>query len=198
LKTPGPIQIVKDVQLNDEVAGALLTYLNPVFSKAVQVSGVANFESEKLAIPLAGGTKNDIEIAGTVSMKKLRLETSDLLGQILSVAGLSGRGVDITIQPTKFVLQKGFLRYDNMEMDVGENPVNFGGVIGLDKSLNMSVTLPYTDEGKRVKVGEKVEGERISLPLKGTVDKPELDVDRLLEDQLKRRLMKELEGVLKK
>jgi hypothetical protein len=198
LKTPGTLQIIKDVQINDEMAKELLRYLNPVFANAVRVSGAANFECEKLALPLAGGDKNDIEVAGTVSMKKVRLETSDLLGQILTAAGLSGRGVDITIQPTKFLLQKGFLRYDNMQMDIGENPVNFRGVIGLDKSLNMSVALPYTDEGKTVKVGEKVEGERISLPLKGTVDKPELDVGRLLEEQLQRRLMKELEGVLKK
>jgi hypothetical protein len=198
LKTPGTIQIVKDVQINDEVARELLTYLNPVFAKAVRVSGVANFECEKLAIPLASGTKNDIEVAGTISMNQLRLETSDLLGQILSVGGLSGRGVDITIHPTRFVLQRGFLRYDDMQMDVGNNPVNFRGVIGLDKSLNMSVTLPYTDEGRTARVGKEVKGERISLPLKGTVDKPELDLGKLLEEQLKRRLIKELEDAIKK
>jgi hypothetical protein len=85
-----------------------------------------------------------------------------------------------------------------MQMDVGDNPVNFRGVIGLDKSLNMSVTLPYTTAGKTARVGKEVEGERISLPLKGTVDKPELDLGKLLEEQLKRRLIKELEGALKK
>lgn len=202
LKTPGPIQIVKDVQINDEVARELLTYLNPVFANVVKVSGVVNFECEKLAIPLAGATKNDIEVIGTVSIKELRLEASDLLGQILSAAGLSGRGVDITIHPTKFILQNGFLRYDDMQMDIGDNPVNFKGVVGLDKSLNMSVTLPYTTAGKTARVGKEVEGVRISLPLRGTIDKPKLDLGKLLEGQLKQqlqeRLMKELEGALKK
>jgi hypothetical protein len=198
LKTPGPLQIVKDVQINDEVARALLTYLNPVFANAVRVSGTANFECEKLAIPLAGATKRDMEVIGTVSMQKLRLETSDLLGQILSTAGVSGRGVDITIHPTKFILQNGFLRYDDMQMDVGDNPVNFRGVIGLDKSLNMSVTLPYTTEGRTARVGKEAEGERISLPLKGTIDKPELDLGKLLEEQLKRRLIQELEKAITK
>jgi hypothetical protein len=202
LKTPGPIQIVKDVQINDEVARELLMYLNPVFSNAVRVNGVANFQCERLSIPLTGGDKKDIEVVGTISLNKLRLETSDLLGQILSVAGVSGRGVDITIHPTRFILQDGFLRYDDMQMDVGDNPFNFHGVIGLNKSLNMTVTLPYTTAGKTARVGKEVEGERISLPLKGTVDKPELDVGKLLEEQLKQqlqeRLLKELEGVLKK
>jgi hypothetical protein len=204
LKTPGPIQIVKDIQINDEMARGLLTYLNPVFANAVEVNGVANFECEKLAIPLAGGTKDDIEVIGTISIKGLRLEASDLLGQILSAAGVSGRGLDITIHPTRFVLQNGFLRYDDMQMDVGDNPVNFRGVIGLDKSLDMTVILPYTTAGRTARVGKEVEGARISLPLRGTVDKPKLDFDlgKLLEGQLKQqlqeRLMKELEGVLKK
>jgi hypothetical protein len=202
LKTPGPIYVLKDVQINDEVARGLLPYLNPVFGNAARVSGTANFECEKLAIPLAGGTKNDIEVAGVISMNRLRLETSDLLGQILSAAGVSGRGVDITIHPTRFILRSGLLKYDDMQMDVGDNPVNFRGVIGLDKSLDMTVTLPYTTAGKTARVGKEVEGARISLPLRGTVNKPELDLGRLLEGQLRQqlqeRLMKELEGVLKK
>jgi hypothetical protein len=198
LRTPGPIQILKDIQINDEAARGILPYLNPVFGNAAKASGTANFECEKLAIPLAGGTKNDIDVAGVVSMKNLRLESSDLLGQILSVAGLSGSGVEITIHPTKFIVQDGFLRYDDMQMDVGDNPVNFRGVIGLDKSLDMTVTLPYTDAGRTARVGKEVEGERISLPLKGTVDKPELDFGKLLEDQLKQRLIKELEKAMTK
>jgi hypothetical protein len=212
LKMSGPIQVVKDVQINEGVARRLLMYLNPVFANAVKVSGTANFECERLAIPLADGTKNDIEIIGTISIKGLRLKTSDLLGQILSVAGVSWRGVDITIHPTRFILQNGFLRYDDMQMDVGDNPVNFGGVIGLDKSLNMTVTLPYTTAGRTARIGKEVEprpsrrsegeGVRISLPLRGTIDKTELDLGKLLEEQLKQqlreRLREELEGLFEK
>ena len=202
LKTPGPMQIVKDIQINERVARGLLMYLNPVFANAVKTSGVANFECERLAIPLAGATKGDIEAVGTISIRKLRLEASDLLGQILSVAGVSWRGVDITIHPTRFILQNGFLRYDDMQMDIGDNPVNFGGVIGLDKSLNMTVTLPYTTAGVTARVGKEVEGVRISLPLRGTIDKPELDLGKLLEEQLrqqlKERLREEIESLFKK
>jgi len=198
LKTPGPIQIVKDVQVNDEMAGELLAYLNPVFANSVRVSGVANFQCEKLAIPLAGVTKNDMEVIGTISITQLRMEAGDLLGQILSVGGASAQGVDITIHPTKFILQNGFLKYDDMQMDVGDNPVNFAGVIGLDKSLNMTVTLPYTTAGRTARVGKEFEGQRIALALRGTVDKPKLDLGRLLEDQLKQRLMQELGNALRK
>jgi hypothetical protein len=192
LKTPGPIQVVKDVQIDDETTKRLLMYLNPVFADAVNVSGVANLECERLAIPLAGATKNDIEIVGTVSINELRLQASELLGQILSVAGGRVGGQVITVRPTKFTVRDGSVKYDDMQMDVGNNPVNFKGVIGLDKSLNMTVTLPYTYEGRTVRVGQADTGDRVSVPLKGTLDKPELDLGRMLQEQLLERGLREL------
>ncbi len=201
LKTPQPIQIIKNVQINDKTTRKLLMYLNPVFANTVNVSGVANFNCERLAIPLAGDSKNDIEVVGTISIDQLRLQGSGLLSQILSAAGTSAQGKDITIHPTSFALQGGFLRYDDMQMDVGSNPINFHGVIGLDKSLNMKVILPYTTSGTTARVGQETEGQRISLSLRGTTDHPELDVGKLLEEQIKEKLQEKLreglEGLLK-
>lgn len=188
LKTPGPIDIIKDVKIYDETGEELLKYLNPIFASAFNIRGVANFRCDKLAIPLANASRNDLEIIGTVSIKKMRMESSDLLSQILSFIGAGTGNQDITVHPTKFVLHEGFLRYDNMQIDVGNNPINFKGVIGLDKSLNMTVTLPYTLRGRTTRTGEEPDGERITLVLKGTVDKPELDLGKLLEDQLKKQL----------
>ena len=182
LKTTEPIQIVKDIQINNEMARKLLKYVNPVFANAVNVSGVANFHCERLAIPLEKGNKNDIEVIGTISANKVRFEGSDLLGQMLSLAGGNVRGQDCTIHPTRFTLQNGQLKYEDMQLDIGDNPVNFKGVIGLDKRLNMTVTLPYTLGGRTARVGEKTD-DRISLPLRGTIDNPELDLGKLLEEQ---------------
>jgi hypothetical protein len=182
LKTTKPIQIVKDIQINNEMARKLLKYVNPVFANAVNVSGVVNFHCERLAIPLKKVNKNDIEVIGTISANKILLQGSDLLGQMLSLAGGNVRGQNCTIHPTRFVLQNGLLKYEDMQLDVGDNPVNFKGIIGLDKRLNMTVTLPYTMSGRTVRVGDKA-GDRISLPLRGTIDKPKLDLGKLLEDQ---------------
>jgi hypothetical protein len=196
LETPGPIQIAKDVQLNDDVSRELLVYINPIFAEAFDVSGVGNFNCERLAIPLPIATKQ-LQIIGTISADDMRLSASDLLGQLLSVAGLGLKGQKIKVHPTRFMLWDGFLRYDDMQVDVGDNPVNFKGVIGLDRSLNMTVTLPYTFDGRTVRVGEEDVGTRISVPLRGTIDKPELDVGKLLEEQAIEKGLELLEGLLK-
>jgi len=185
--------LIKDIQINDATAEVLLKYVNPIFADAVNVTGVANFSSEQLVIPLTDANKEDLEVVGTIAVDNLKLQPQGLLGQIVSLIGLRNGRVYITVHPTSFVLRNGFLRYDDMQVDVGDNPVNFKGVIGLDKSLNMTVTLPYTLKGTTARVDKETAGERITIQLKGTIDKPELDVDKLLEEQLKQLLEEKLE-----
>jgi len=192
LKMAKPLQLMKDIKINDLTTKKLLRYVNPIFADAVNVSGIANFRCEQLMIPFSAAAKKQTEVVGTISMEKVRLQASDLLGQILTTAGTSARGADITIRPTKFILRDGFLRYDDMQMDVGDNPVNFKGVIGLDKSLDMTVTLPYTAGGRTIRIGQETSSQRIQVPLKGTVDKPELDLGKLLEGQLRQQLEEQL------
>jgi hypothetical protein len=200
-KTEGPIQILKNIQINDEMGRKLLTYVNPIFAKALDVNGVANFNCERLAIPLSEVNANDIEVVGTVAMDEVNLRASDLLGKLLSATGASLRNQKVTIHPTRFVLEKGYLRYEDMQVDIGDNPINFQGVIGLDKSLDMKVTLPFTTRGRTVRVGSEDLGDRVIVPLKGTTDEPQLDLGGLLEDQLKKKLEEELrkglEGLFK-
>ncbi|OHB65614.1 MAG: hypothetical protein A2168_04410 [Planctomycetes bacterium RBG_13_50_24] len=197
LKTTGPLQMAKDIQITNETAAKLLKYVNPIFANVAKVSGTASFNCERLAIPLKKENKKDIEVVGTISVNQLQLEGSDLLGQMLSLVGGKAPGQQFTIQPTRFVLQNGLLQYENMQLDIGDNPVNFKGVIGLDKSLNMTVTLPYTTGGRTARTGEKTD-QRISIPLTGSIDKPKLDVGRLLEEQLKKQLEEQLQKSLDK
>jgi len=194
LKTSGPMQIIEKVNINDETSRQMLMYLNPIFADAVNVRGVADFNCAKLAIPLAGAARNDLVVVGTVGIDRMRLEASDLLGQIVSVTG--GRGVDMTLLPTKFVLQKGVLRYDNMQINIGDNPVNFAGSIGLNKSLDMKVTLPYRLGGSTVRTGESAT-DRITLPIEGTLDKPRINIQKLLETEALKQGLKLLEKILK-
>jgi len=199
LKTTEPMQIAKGIKINDEIARELLKYVNPIFSNATNVSGVANFHCEQLAIPMSAEAKNKAVVIGTISIAQLRLQASDLIGQII---GTGSRSADMKIHPTRFTLQNGFLHYDDMQLDIGDNPVNFSGTIGLDKSLhNVTVTLPYTFLGRTARVGRQTSGRRIPLPLKGTVDNPQLDTSKFIEEQLREegidQLKKVIEGILK-
>jgi len=199
LKAAEPMQIMKDIRINDETSRRLLVYLSPIFADATNVSGIANFSCEQLSIPLSTAAKNQAEVVGTISINNLRLQGSDLLGQILSLAGEGVPGQDFTIRPTRFVLQDGFVRYDDMQVDVGDNPINFtNAVIGLDKSYDMTVILPWTLSGRTARIGKDTGAERIELRLKARAgEKPELDLRKLLERQAIKKGIELLEELLK-
>jgi len=186
LKTPGPVKLFDKIQINRQTTDTLLRYVNPLFADATDISGVLNFNSEKMAFPLQSGYRNDIDITGTLSIDNMHLGGSSLLGQIVQLAGVSP-DANITVLPTLFVLGNGVLKYDDMQMNIDKKSINFSGQIGLDKSMQMTVTLPWTHNGQRIR-----------LPLKGTVDKPQIDVSKLLEQQLQQELEKQIQKGLEK
>ncbi len=192
LELTKPMQVANNVEVNARITKKLLPHLNPLFSDAVVVAGTADFHCERLAIPLAGAPKEKLQIIGTISADNLRLSESSLLSELLTVGGLSLKRAIIRMRPTRFILWDGFLRYDDMQIDVGDNPFNFKAAIGLDDSLNMTVALPYTYDGRTVRVDETTTAERITVPIGGTVHEPEVDMGEMLQDQLKKRLEGEL------
>ncbi len=192
LTTTKPMKIIENFEINDEIAKKYLLFFNPIFADAFNVSGKTNLSCETLIVPLYAGKDKDIDsadidIAGTFSVEQLRLQTSQtgLLGRLYSLIGKTGPGQTITVRPTKFTIKDGFVHYDDMQVDIGDNPVNFSGTIGLDRTLDMKVTLPYTLAGTTVRIDKQTGAKRITLPLKGTIDHPELDVEKFLETQLR-------------
>jgi hypothetical protein len=129
-------------------------------------------------------------------MNNLQLKGSKLLGRIVTLGRIGQPAANITIRPTRFVLENGFLSYKDMQMDVGDNPVNFGGTIGLDGKLDMKVILPYTLDGRTVRVGEEAGLSRFQFHLKGTIQNPEIDMGKLFEEQLGQLLLKGLQKLM--
>jgi hypothetical protein len=198
LTVPAPVHLVRGIQINTETTERWLKYVNPIFANVVSVAGVANFDLQQLAMPLTSGARNATELTGTLWIDKLQLGTSNILNEILSVGRQSIRGQTLTVHPTNLVLQKGVVRYDDMQIDVGDNPVNFRGSVALNGTLNMTVVLPYTLEGRTVRVGQEQGVSRITVPLTGTIAKPQLNLQNLVQSQLQEQILKGLEDLLKK
>lgn len=179
-RTPGQMQIIKGVQINDIMSEAILKNVNPIFSGAANVSGSANFDCKNLAVPISGGSTADMAMTGTISIDDLQLK-SGLMSQLLTLISL-GSAQALKIYPTTFVLEKGVLSYDNMQMDVAGRPLNFAGSISLvEKTMNMKVTTP------------PIGGNRVVLPLEGTLDHPKVNAAGVLKENLQQQLMKQFQ-----
>jgi hypothetical protein len=200
LTIPTSLHLVQNVQITPGTADKLFKYVNPIFADTASASGIVNFDLQQMSIPLTSKDMiQDMQLTGTLRMDQVQLGASGILNQILSVRGESMRGQQLTVHPTNLVMQNGVVRYDDMQIDVGDNPVNFRGSIGPKGSLNMTVVLPYTVEGRTARVGQESQaGERIIVPLTGTVDKPKLDLQKLMQSQIKEQAIKALEDLLKR
>jgi len=166
-RTPGQMQIVKDVQINKEMADKLLSKINPIFFGVSSITGTANFQCDQLAVPITGGKPKDANIAGIISLKQVRMQPTGLLGEILKFTGASD-GDLIKIDQTYFTVKDGFVNYpNNMQMDIGTKPIIFSGSMPLDcdkKFENFRFTMP----GKLVKIGKESGSQETTVYFKGT------------------------------
>ncbi len=180
-----PEMQAKGVQIDNIVAQTLLKHVNPLFANATAVSGAVNLDCKQMVIPLQGGAMNLAALNGTFSSESIDLQAAGLLTDILGALQQKVGGQKLVIQPTNITLKDGVVRYDNMQVDVGNNPINFAGAIGPNGKLNMTVTLPWTFQGRTARVGKEAQaGARVPVPLTGTVDKPQLDLSKFLQQGL--------------
>ncbi len=195
LQLPEPMDIISEVEINDVVASQLLQYVNPVFANVAGVSGQADLSCRKMTVPIDMDYFEEAELDATLSIENMTIQSSGLLKTILTAASVKTERQIMHIRPTNFILEKGYISYDDMQLEVEKTPINFKGRIGVqDESLNMDVLLPYTRDGSTVKVEDEIAKEnRISVPLKGTLGKPKIDVagalkKEILEEGIKRGL----------
>ncbi len=159
LTIPALVHLVQGIQINEQTAKTWLKYVNPIFADAVEVSGTANFDVQQLAIPLAADARTRAEMNGTIWIDKMQLGASSILSQIFAIAGQSIRGQVLTLHPTVLVLQKGVLRYDDMQIDIGQNPVNFRGLDRLGRDAEYD-DCPAVHAGGPARAGRPGAGRR--------------------------------------
>ncbi|HAL44932.1 MAG: hypothetical protein A2Y12_16170 [Planctomycetes bacterium GWF2_42_9] len=185
LKTPKAMKVLDNIQINKQTTDTLLRYVNPLFSNLLDVSGKLNFDCNAMSFPLEKGYQNKIYVVGALEITDLRLSNSGLFDQILKATG-GGSGGLMTISRTPFIVKDGIVSYDRMDVSFGNKTITFSGQIGLDERMNMKVTLPYSFGG----------GKTTTLPLKGTLSKPEIDLGSLLQEQLKEQLQNQFKDQL--
>ncbi len=193
---------VTGLQLNKDF-GPILSQLNPIFhipgleqitADSGQIKGNLNLACDQMVFPLSGQHKQDISILGTLSIADMSLTSGGLLSEILKAAGQSSAQA-LAIEPTQFRVQKGIVSYDNMQLNVGNNPINFAGKIGFDESLDMTITGPWAIGGRTARVGKETSGFRVPIPLGGTIRNPKPDFGKLIPDTPE-KVIEALPGIL--
>jgi len=185
-----PMTVLEKVQINDALTRNLLEYVNPLFAGASRVSGIADFSCEELVLPLGAGRKDLLKMKSVLALSQMTMRSDRFLKELLNVLG-SDPSVVLTLHPTALSMEKEVISYQNMQVDVGKNPVIFSGQIGFDRRLRMEMKMPWTLAGQSVRSGEDP-ADRIVLSVGGTIDKPQVDWGKVLQLNLGRIFLKEI------
>ncbi|MBI1247552.1 hypothetical protein GC197_06855 [bacterium] len=172
-------------ELTQEMCDDMLKFVAPIVTGVTKVDGKVSLSLEDIEVPLAD-RQNSVG-KGTLTIHKAQLTGTPLVQEITKVLGL-GPSVEVFTDCTiQFHLKDKQIYHEGLDFGIGNLRIKTHGYVGLDKSLNLiaEVPIPLKDsaevdpEQKPSPLLDALRGKTIEIPIVGTLDKPEVDAQRL-------------------
>jgi hypothetical protein len=205
-----PLLLLEDVPLSDPGVQDYLKFGSAVLAGSVNPEGRLYMEIDSLDLPLAAEEKNKAVGTGKFRIDKFQTELSGPLAALLASYGTPRQSPVQTFGPVLVQLANGILRISEHKLLLSnDETLLFHGNIGLDRSLAFEVNLPITDKmlgrfGANATAVQYLQNQKISVPMTGTIDKPQLDdrvvakrIGEMVVEAMKRRAVEELGNILK-
>jgi hypothetical protein len=188
----GPMLV--DVNMTPEMCREWLKFVSPVVADATAVNGKLTLIVESGAIPFA--RPESAAISGIVRIHSATVSPGPLARQAIDSAATlarlvrkkqpdwAGRELQIALpaQDIAFRMQQGRVAHEGLTFQAGEVVITTRGSVGLDQTLDMVVEIPlpeaWVDRGPVLKA---LRGEVVQIPLRGTLDHPQVDGRTLAE-----------------
>ena len=199
----------RDVKANSGLA-PLLGLAHPAFAASSLAQGTlegligltldVTYDGPLALDQLQGGwatlAKEPINGTGTLSLSGAGLGGSPLLAALAEFGVDTGKGLDL--KPIEFTIKKGRLSYTRpWTWTISGAETTFTGSVGLDQTLALDWNLPITPAlVARYDFLSVLQGERITVPIRGTALAPRLDTSDLLKDLAGKAAKKALEQKL--
>jgi hypothetical protein len=196
LRGPSIALDADDVQANTGL-GPLLGFVHPAFAglqnlQQTEIGGAITcdvalrYEGELDTRTLAAGwdalPKEPIQGSVTFALDAASLVGSPLIQELLAKLDLGGRK-DFALKPITLNVTNGRVHYATpWEWTVGGAQTTFGGSIGLDETLDLTWSIPITDEiVARNEYLSALRGRTVEIPLTGSITRPRIEVDDALK-----------------
>lgn len=203
-------KIADQVQLTPENCRGWLKYVAPIVADATASQGTFSLTSGGARIPLANvnASKGDAEIVihqARVGPGPLGQQLIGIANQVKTivkgvgasnVANQSASWIVLPEQRIPVQIERGQVVHRNVAFDVGGTKIITSGSVGLDQRINMVAEIPIADEwlgDNRYLAG--LRGQKISIPIAGTLSKPQLD-SRVLQSFAKQMLQQTAQGAI--
>ncbi len=170
---------VDDAAIDDAVSTALLSFVAPVLNEATGVTGKVSFViSDKGAeIPLTAKS-GSARLDGVMAFNDVVCKPGPFAAEVLALTGRPDLKLAIA-QPLALSVADGRVRQSGLSIPLGNAGARLGfeGSVGFDQTVDARATVPITASmlGRDPTLNKLVAGTNITIPIGGTLAKPDID-----------------------
>lgn len=174
----GPESFVKDAEINETVSRRVLAYVAPVLDQATRVRGRVSAELDEATFPLGRDAVKDAKLAGNVVFQDVEFLPNALFQDMLTLVGQGDRVLLRLDEPAAFSIADRRVYQEGLKIPIGrQGDVELEGWVDFDGNLDLSARVPILPNAlARFPILAGIAaGERLSIPIRGTLNKPEID-----------------------
>jgi hypothetical protein len=202
-------RVIDHVALDPKLCEWILRYVDPLATISRNLQGHLSLEIDELEIPLTCDGLDRGSIVGRLVLEDVQFAPEESLREILATAGVTFRGESVrTTQNIEFRVADGRVQHSGLAVPIGNESITLDGWVGLDQTINIRISVPVTEEmlGKDKRLYRLLRGQRIELPVTGTLEHPKVseealarNIQRLVQSALRDNLGDDpLRGLLRR
>ncbi|MDW7773224.1 MAG: hypothetical protein SCH71_10080 [Desulfobulbaceae bacterium] len=174
---PEQSRIMKDIQLREPVLEGVLQRIHPLFGVLASPTGQVDVQLDFFAWPPRPQGELEADFTALFDVSRVNLDNSGLLRSILSTFALEDEALKLDDAELRCRGNKGRITCSPLRILAGDAAMVLKGSAGMDKTLDYVLEVPITEKLVSDEVYQYLEGEIITVPIKGTVTRPAPDTD---------------------
>jgi hypothetical protein len=181
VRIPENSRIMTDVQLGEPLVDGVLRKIHPLFGILASPSGRLNTSMNSFAWPVSHRGAYDADFKVTFDVSRITLDGSGLLQEILSRFALADKKLNLRDTEISCSGKGGRISCTPVRILVADSEMILSGSVGMDSSLDYILEVPITRALVSSEVYQFLEGEVVSVPIRGTLDNPSFDKNLVID-----------------
>ncbi len=179
---PDNTRVLQGVRLTDGMVNEMLAFISPLLRGCAVSTGSVSAQMNRFRFPFGKPDPSLVEFDCISSFRNVSFGSAGMLFDILSLANLQDETLTVPDQDVQSTHRNGRIHTDPLTLKAGGFDIIISGSAGLDGTLDYVARLPFTPGMVGESAYRYLEGRSITLPVTGTVKKPEFDKSRFLEE----------------
>ena len=180
--SPGPCELslaagplADRVQVDPAMCASMLRYAAPALANVTAVKGTVSVMLDSCRIPLADPGSSDI--SGRLMIHSLEMGSGPMLHAMSVLLGGDTAGRLREESVVAFRMKDRRIYHDGLELMFPLLTIRTSGSVGLDQTVDITAAMPVPPKwlGNNAAMIRAVANQTINLPVRGRLDKPELD-----------------------